>query len=127
MGGESLELSLENPVIVAAEGVDRNVPGILLLQPLQRALTRRIIHAEHDGRARLRPQRERALAPFSGRGEPIHIAMAACGYESGKALFAARITMQSRDAADLKTQGPRPLLQRLFGSENHGRQKSRSA
>ena len=79
--GGLLELALEDIVIVAAPGVDRNRCPVAAGKAFERVGLRAVVHAGHDDRARLGPERIGMRAARGVSLHPAHVAMPAIGEE----------------------------------------------
>ena len=79
--GELLEAALDQLVIVAMAGVDRDRAALAPREHRQRVLVRAIVEAEHDRALRRRPEAPRALPARRVAREPAHLALPAGGEE----------------------------------------------
>ena len=84
LAGQFLELALDDVVIVAVLRIDGDRGAALVGKRGERVRLRPVIHAEHDDRADLRPQRARAAAPRRRLLQPSHAAVLACFDEGRK-------------------------------------------
>ena len=84
--GHTLELRLDDLVVIAALRIDRDGAAPALRQHRQRIATGRIGEAEHNRGPGLRPHPVGMRPPVGGCWHPVHFAMAASGEEGGKPL-----------------------------------------
>ena len=85
--GDLLQPALDDVVIVAVARIDgdrRRGRGCARMP--RGSCVRPVVHAEHDDRAHLRPQRRGLGAPLQRLGHPVHRAVMAVGEEFGAAV-----------------------------------------
>ncbi len=75
-GRKQFQLSLDDVVIVAAQGIERDHSGVARRSRAMGSRSCAVIHGEHDGAAGLRPQRLRVGAALHRGGKPVHVALA---------------------------------------------------
>ena len=127
---QRLQPLLDQVVIIVALRIDRDRAARPRLQNSQRILIGPVIHAQHDDRAHVGPQRARIGAALRMRGEPVHVAMRAGREEIAKVPAGISEHAGSGDADAIESQRAGFACERGFqvgGSERCVRaQKSRS-
>ena len=86
MRRERFQLALDDVVVVAIAGVDRNRAAGLSRERRQRILLRAVVEAEDDKAFRPRHERPRVDAPLKGLRHPAHLAVRALGEPGGEPL-----------------------------------------
>ena len=123
--GNRFQPRLDDLVVVIAVRVDRDGAAVRPVEDRERIAGRPVVHAEHDDRAHLGPQRARIAAPFAV-GHPTHVAVRPIGQEARKVLPGLRDRVRARDPDDLESMRPGDLGERRLDLRQVA-QKSRSA
>ena len=122
-----LELALDDVVIVAVAGIDRDIAGFARLEPRHRILVRPVIHPDHDKALRLRPKTLGCLAAIPRRFHPVHIAVPAFGQRGAELVRKIGSGRGGGDAEGVEAERFRPRLQFSNQTRRDRCQKSRSA
>ena len=114
--GDTLELALDEVVIVAMAGIDGDGGALRLRQRCQRVRVRPVIQAEHDDGLRLGPERARAHPALRLGLEPVHAAVQPFGDERSQPWRGLGNRVRRRDADQLEALGAgvldQPALER---------------
>ena len=121
-----LEPRLDQLVIVVALGVDRDGGAVLARQDRQRVLVRPVIHAQHDHRAHVWPQRAGRGAALGRCRHPHHVAVGAVGEKTLQPRLGFRHGVGLGDAGHVEAACPRVFDERALDRFRLD-QKSRSA
>ena len=109
--GDALQAGTNDVMIILPSGVAGNGSAPRVGQRRQRIALRRVAHAEHDDRSRLRPHAERVPAAFHSGCHPRHVAMAPLLEELREALADGRSDGAGRRHARGVESGRPGLLQ----------------
>ena len=105
---EPFQAPLQSVVIIAAARINRERTAIARFRQRQRVVLRGVINAEHDHRARFRPQRPWIAAPRRSAAEPAHVAVIAAVDEFAEP--GARLGVETRfgksDRIEFRRQAP---------------------
>ena len=119
--GHALEPGFHDVMVVAALGVAGDRPAARLCQRRQRIVLRRVVHAEHDDRARVRPHAERMPAALGRGGHPGHVAVPALPQELLEPLGDGRADGgRRRHAGRIEARSARFRQHQLFETFVHG-------
>jgi hypothetical protein len=122
---ELLELALDDVVVVAHAGVDRDGAAVFQRERGERVGLRPVAHAEDDDALRLGPERVRSGAARGRLGHPRHLAVMPFREPGLEALADLGRRLRGRDAHHVEAERLRPRLD--LPLEFGAAQKSRSA